>query len=98
MPGAAEIAGLVLLLADFEDLLVVLHALDEIVDLQLAETPAERYVLIRSEMLIAEEDHLVVDQRPADFAITASSRFSDKSTPEISAPSAPETGWTWIVR
>ena len=41
VPAAAEILRLVRLLADFEDVLVVRRGLDEIVDLQLAEAPAE---------------------------------------------------------
>ncbi|MNC95987.1 hypothetical protein D3C83_132410 [compost metagenome] len=68
MPAAAEIERLVGLLADFEDLLVVVLGLDEIMDLQLAETAAEREVLFRRQALFAEKDHVVRQQRRAKLA------------------------------
>src|SRR5580704_15157058 len=68
VPAAAEIARLVFLLTDFEDLLVVGHTLDEFMDLQLAEAAAEGEVLVGGQVLVAEEDHLVVGERVADFA------------------------------
>ena len=47
---------------------MTVHALDEIMHLQLAEAAAEGDVLLRSEALAAKENHAVLDQRLADFA------------------------------
>ena len=67
MPAAAEIACLFRLLAHFEDLRIVRHRLDEIVDLQRAEPAAECQMLLRRQMLVAEENHEVGEQRLPDL-------------------------------
>ena len=62
MPAAAEIARLARLLADFEDLRVRGHAADKFMDLQFAEAAAEIEVLLRGQLLVAEEDDLMLKQ------------------------------------
>src|SRR6185437_4826494 len=67
VPAAAEIARLVRLLADLEDVPIFLRGLDEIVDLQLTKPAAEGEMLFRGEMLVVKEDDLMVEQCLADL-------------------------------
>src|SRR4029077_9545266 len=68
VPAAAEIARFVRLLADLEDVLILLRGLDEIVDLQLNKPAAEDEVLLRGQMLVVKENDLMVEQCLADLA------------------------------
>jgi len=63
-----EIARLVRLLADLEDVLILLRGLDEIVDLQLTKPAAEGEMLLRGQMLVMKENDLMVEQCLADLA------------------------------
>ena len=56
-------------------------------DVQLAEQPAEGEMLLRRDVLVAEEDDEVFGQRPVDFVELRGSR-ADRArfTPLISAP------------
>src|SRR5438552_216331 len=67
MPAAAEIAFLLRLLADLNDLRMLRHARDEIVDLELAELMPEGEMLLRRQMLVMKEDDEVLEQRRADL-------------------------------
>ena len=68
VPAATEIACLVRLLADLEDVLILLRGLDEIVDLQLTKAAAEGEMLVRGQMLVVKENDLMVEQCLADLA------------------------------
>ncbi len=68
MPATAEIARLLGLLADFEDLRITRHRLDEFMDLQLTEAAAKIELLLRGQMLVTEEDNEVIEQCRADLA------------------------------
>ena len=60
MPGAPEIAAVIIgLFSDLDDLRVVGHSADELVDVQAAKASAESQVLLRRQMLIAEKDNLM---------------------------------------
>jgi hypothetical protein len=67
MPAAAEIAFLFRFLADLDDLRVLRHPFDEIVDLELAKAMPEGEMLLRCQMLVVKEDDEVIEQRPPDF-------------------------------
>ena len=68
MPGTPEIAAAIIgLFSDLDNFRIVGHSADKLVDVQAAKAAAERQMLLRCEMLIAEKDHLMVEQRPADF-------------------------------
>ena len=66
---------------------------DQRVDLQGAELAGEVDVLRRRDILIAEENHLVLDQGVVDLL---EQLIAELSTPEISAPSVPASGVTSI--
>ena len=66
-------------------------------DVQLAEQPAERLVLIERQLLVAEEDHLMRHQRVVHFLELLIAERPARSTPEISAPMAAVTGFTSMV-
>jgi len=68
VPAATEIAGLLGLLADFKDLGISRHRLDELMDLQLTEAAAEIELLLRGQMLVMKEDNEMLEQRRADLA------------------------------
>ena len=68
MPVLARHALRLLVGVDDEDLGVALEQRRRRrVDVQLAEEPAERLLLVRSEVLVAEEDHAVLDERGVDL-------------------------------
>ena len=68
VPAAAEIARLLGFLADFEDLGISRHRLDEFVDLQRPKAAAEIELLLRGQVLVVKEDDEVIEQRRADLA------------------------------
>jgi hypothetical protein len=62
VPGTAEVASVVLgLFSDLDDLRVLSHAADKIMDVQAAKAAAESQMLLRRQMLIAEKDNLMVE-------------------------------------
>src|SRR3954447_23667692 len=67
MPATAEIAFLLRLLADLDDLRMLRHARDEIVNLELAEAMPEAEMLLRRQMLVVKKDDEVLEQRRADL-------------------------------
>jgi hypothetical protein len=68
VPGAPKIAAVILgLFSDLDNFRIVGHSADKLVDIQAAKAAAESQVLLWCQMLIAEKDHLVVEQRAADF-------------------------------
>ena len=56
-----------LVLGELHDLLVALLRGDERVLLELAEAPREREVVLRADVLIAEEDHLELVEGAPDL-------------------------------
>ena len=62
MPATAEVLGVALVLGDHDDLRVAVHRLDEVVHVQRAKPAAERNVLLRGHLLVAEEDGAVIEQ------------------------------------
>ena len=66
MPAATEILGVVFALGNDDDLRMAVHRLHVIMHIQRAETPAEPDVLLRSHLLVAEEDHAMVEQGTMD--------------------------------
>src|SRR6516165_8403265 len=67
VPGTPEIAAVILgLFSDLDDFRVVGHSADKLVDIQAAKAAAESQMLLRCQILIAEKDRLMVEQRPAD--------------------------------
>src|ERR1700730_2374522 len=68
VPGAAKVAaGFVLLFPDLEDFRVIRHCGNKVMDVEIAKTAAECQMLFRSEVLVAEKYHLMVEEGPADF-------------------------------
>src|SRR5271170_1569607 len=63
MPAAAEIVGVLLVFGDDEDFRMAGLRLDELVHVERAEAPAERQMPLRRQMLVAEEDDAMVEQR-----------------------------------
>src|SRR5208282_55258 len=63
MPAAAEILRVRLVLGDDEDLGMAGHRLDELMHVEGAEATAEPKMLLRGQVLVAEEDHAMVEQR-----------------------------------
>src|ERR1700722_5263487 len=63
MPDPAEVDSLVLQLGDVDDLWKTLDALDERIFDRRAETPRQRQVAFRRQILVTEEDHEVIEQR-----------------------------------
>ena len=78
---------------------MVVHALDEIVHLQLAKAAAEGEMLLGGQVLVAEEDHAIFDQRLADFANHAVIEVAATDRRRRFRRRAhPKSGWTSIVR
>ena len=67
MPAAAEVELRVLLLDDRDDVGMTGQGLDEGIEVELAEARRERLLLCRSDALIAEEDHLVLEPSAVDL-------------------------------
>src|SRR3981189_3308525 len=67
VPAAAEIALLLRLLANLDDLRVLRHPFDEIVDLELAKAMPEGEMLLRGQVLVLKEDDEVLEQGRADL-------------------------------
>jgi hypothetical protein len=69
MPRAPEIAASIIgLFSDLDDLRVVGHAPDKVMDIQAAKVTAESQMLLRRQMLVAEKDHLMVEQGLANLS------------------------------
>lgn len=66
MPHAAEVHRLVFQLGDVDDLRETLDALDERIFDRRAEAAGQRKEALGRQVLVAEEDHQVVEQRLAD--------------------------------
>ena len=63
MPAAAEILRVALVLGDDEDFGMAGHRIDELVHVERAEAPAEARCCSGVMLLVAEEDHAMVEQR-----------------------------------
>ena len=68
MPAAAEIALLGRLLDDVEQEREVVHALHEGIVVGLAEARADIHQVLRRQFLVADRDHLVVEERLVDLS------------------------------
>ena len=71
----------VLVVADDEHLAVLLVERRDRMDLELAESPRERKMLLGGDVLLAEEQHLVVEQPLPDVAMVSSLTSSRRSMP-----------------
>src|SRR5688500_12920073 len=67
MPNAAEVLALVLELLHLDHFREARDALDEGIFNGPAHAAGERHELRRGETLVAQEDDLVIEKRPADF-------------------------------
>jgi hypothetical protein len=69
MPRAPEIAASIVgLFSNLDDLRVVSHTGDKVVDIQRAKAAAESQMLLRRQMLVGEKDHLMVEQGTANLS------------------------------
>src|SRR5215212_3207669 len=71
MPVAAEVDGLALLLHHFEDERKVLEAGDEGVVARLAEAAADAHEILGLDLLLADREHRVLEQRLPQLVPTA---------------------------
>ena len=84
---------------DGDDFWIMVSSIEIRVDEDLAELPGERLVLLRIQRLVAEEQHPVFGQlAPATPAPCPSETSALRSTPEISAPTAPDCFFTCTSR
>lgn len=67
MPGAAEVLDIGFGLQDLQDLGRLRQTLDEGINVERAEAPPEVAQLSRRQVLVAEEDHLVIEIGPVDL-------------------------------
>ena len=68
MPDPAEIDRLVFQFQDRRDFRVIVPSLDHRIGNQIAEAAGEAQVFFGGDVLVAEKDHLVFQERPADFS------------------------------
>lgn len=97
MPAAAEIVGVLLVFGDDEDFRMAGHRLDELVHVERAEAPAERQMPLRRQMLVAEEDDAMVEQRLVHVGGGRIVELARQINPSTIAPSAPLIGFASIV-
>ena len=81
VPAATDIAGLLRLLADLGDRRIIGHMRKEAVDVDRPKALGHRNVLLRREVLVAEEHDAVFAERAADLA----ERLVADRLPEIDA-------------
>ena len=67
VPPTAEVEGVVRLGDDLDDLGMIGPALDEGVGVELAEAATKGDLLFRCQLLVAEEQHVVLEERPSDL-------------------------------
>ena len=66
VPAAAEVDPVLRLLDHLHHRRMLGHASDVRMDIQRTEPRAERRLALRRQRLVTKEDHLMIDQRPAD--------------------------------
>ena len=67
MPGRTDIAFLVGLLAHFGNHRIIIGRLEEAIDVDIAPAFGKGDVLLRSELLVAQKNHAIVDEGLAQF-------------------------------
>jgi hypothetical protein len=74
------------LFSHLDDLRVLSHAADKVMDIQAAKAAAKSQMLLRRQMLVAEKDRLMVEQRLADLGNHGIvERFAQIDTGELGA-------------